>query len=88
MYGSNTWHTGQVVKKTEASDEYQFVITFPVNLGVGSYSIVTALHDKDTHLTTNYEWQDMALMFNVINFDKTLFSGCNWLNANIKVEKL
>ena len=78
MYGTNTWHTGQVIQKARQGDEYLFVLSFPANLGVGSYSVQTALVDRDTHLTANYEWQDMALVFNVINIDKTHFAGCLW----------
>jgi lipopolysaccharide transport system ATP-binding protein len=88
MYGTNTWHTEQVINHPKAGDVYQIVVTFPANFGVGSYSIVTALHDKDTHLTTNYEWQDLALVFNVINIDKTQFTGCNWLEPRVVVEEL
>jgi lipopolysaccharide transport system ATP-binding protein len=88
MYGTNTWHTGQVIHKPQPGDEYLFVITFPVNLGVGSYSVQTALVDRDTHLTANYEWRDMALVFNVINIDKTQFAGCLWNEPRIAIETL
>src|SRR5687767_14303833 len=54
MYGTNTWHTGQVIHTPRPGDEYRFVIAFPANLGIGSYSIQTALVDRDTHLTANY----------------------------------
>ena len=88
MYGTNTWHTGQVIHKPEPGDEYLFVIAFPANLGVGSYSIQTALVDRDTHLTANYEWRDMALVFNVINIDKMQFAGCLWNEPRIAIETL
>jgi len=87
MYGTNTWHTEQVIKNTHAGDEYEFVIAFQVNLGMGSYSILTALVDRDTHLTANYEWNDMALLFNVINMDKTIFVGCLWNEPRITIGK-
>jgi len=88
MYGTNTWHTGQVIHNPRPGDEYRFVIAFPANLGIGSYSIQTALVDRDTHLTANYEWRDMALVFNVINIDKAQFVGCHWNEPNIKIESL
>jgi lipopolysaccharide transport system ATP-binding protein len=88
MYGTNTWHTGQVVHNPQPGDEYQFVIAFPANLGIGSYSVQTALVDRDTHLTANYEWRDMALVFNVVNVDKTHFMGCLWNEPQIKIESL
>ena len=88
MYGTNTWHTGQVIHKPQPGDEYLFVIAFPANFGVGSYSVQTALVDRDTHLTANYEWRDMALVFNVINIDKNQFAGCLWNEPHITIENL
>ncbi|MET0103017.1 MAG: ABC transporter ATP-binding protein [Sedimenticola sp.] len=86
MYGTNTWHTEQIIHSPHPGNEYVFTISFPVNLGVGSYSIQTALVDRDTHLNANYEWRDMALIFNVINIDKTHFEGCLWNEPIIKIE--
>ena len=88
MYGTNTWHTEQVINQPKSGIEYIFKIAFPVNLGIGSYSIQTALVDRDTHLTANYEWVDLALVFNVINIDKTQFAGCLWNEPNISIEEI
>ncbi|OOE95375.1 ABC transporter ATP-binding protein [Salinivibrio sp. IB643] len=88
MYGTNTWHTKQVINHPELGASYEFHITFPVNLGPGTYSIQTALVDSDNHLTNNYEWKDLAAVFTVVNIDKTEFVGCNWNEPKIKVELL
>lgn len=88
IYGTNTWHTKQIIKQAQAGEEYIFSIGFPANLGVGSYSIQTALTDSDTHLTNNYEWRDMSLVFNVINVDKVYFVGCLWNEPVIGIERL
>lgn len=87
MYGINTWHTEQVIQKPKVGEEYLFVIAFPANFGVGSYSVQTALVDRDTHLTANYEWRDRAVVFSVINIDKTHFAGCMWSEPKITIEK-
>lgn len=87
MYGTNTWHTGQTIEHPKAGEVYEFCVAFPANLGVGSYSVQTALTDRDTHLTANYEWRDLALVFNVINADKTTFTGCQWIEPVIDVRK-
>ncbi|KJR46141.1 Methionine ABC transporter ATP-binding protein [Desulfosporosinus sp. I2] len=87
MYGTNTWHTKQVINNPRAGSEYEFVIAFRANLGVGSYSVQTALVDRDTHLTANYEWRDLALVFNVVNIDKTHFAGCLWNEPRITIEE-
>jgi len=88
MYGTNTWHTEQIINHPRSGDEYLFRIKFPANFGIGSYSVQTALVDRDTHLTANYEWRDLALVFNVINIDKTHFTGCLWNEPKISIEEL
>lgn len=88
MYGTNSWHTKQVIHNAYAGDEYLFNIFFPAHFGVGSYSIQTALVDRDTHLTSNYEWRDLALVFQVVNSDKTYFMGCLWNEPRIQIEKI
>lgn len=87
MYGTNTWHTKQVIDHPVIGSVYEFILSFPANLGPGSYSIQTALVDRDTHLTANYQWKDLALTFNVINIDKIHFAGCSWNEPHIKVKK-
>ena len=88
MYGTNTWHTGQVIQATKAGESYAFSISFPANFGVGSYSIQTALVDRETHLTANYEWRDLAVVFSVVNVDKFVFVGSLWNEPVIKIERL
>lgn len=88
MYGTNTWHTEQVIHKPMPGSEYLVTLAFPANFGVGSYSVQTALVDRDTHLTANYEWRDMALLFNVININKKHFAGCMWNEPNISIRSL
>jgi lipopolysaccharide transport system ATP-binding protein len=88
MYGTNTWHTGQVLHRPARGGKYEFSVFFSAGLGPGSYSVVTALTDRDTHLTANYEWRDLALVFNVVNMDKTQFTGCVWMEPVIEVSAL
>lgn len=88
MYGTNTWHTEQLIKQAMVGNEYLFKIKFSTNFGVGGYSISIALHDKDTHVSCNYDWRDLALVFNVINFDKLEFNGCIWNESVIKIGKI
>lgn len=87
MYGTNTFHTDQVIFQPKVGESYQFVIAFSANLGEGNYSIQTALVDKDTHLSSNYEWRDLALVFNVINVNKKHFAGCLWSEPVISIEE-
>lgn len=87
MYGTNTWHTQQVITQPRSNDVIDFVFAFPANMGVGSYSVQTALVDSETHLSGNYEWRDLALVFDVANEKRVQFSGCCWIEPIVKVEK-
>ena len=87
VYGTNTWHTNQVIEAPKSGSSYCFLISFLANFGEGSYSISLALHDKDNHLSKSYHWIDLAAMFTIVNNDKIKFDGCNWIEQDIVVEK-
>ena len=88
MYGTNTWLTQQPLSAVKAGARYQFLIQFPVNLGEGSYSVQTALVDEGSHLGVNYEWKDLALVFKVVNMDKTPFEGLSWAEPVIGIREI
>jgi len=85
VFGTNTQHTSQVLENTQAGSRYLFNIRFPANLGEGTYSVQTALVSSETHLQNNYEWRDLALLFEVINRTKSTFTGHCWLAPEIEV---
>ena len=85
IYGTNTWHTRQALSDCKAGGSYVFMVSFLANFGVGSYSVQTALVDADTHLTANFEWCDMALVFEVANYNKVEFIGLSWNEPVIKI---
>lgn len=87
VFGTNTWHTGHPIEHPAAGEEYDLSIRMEGSLGVGSYSIVTALHDADTHLGRNYEWISMAAMFSIVNTMHPHYNGIAWLNPDIRVTK-
>ena len=85
IYGTNTHLKEQAITLVGAGAEYRFDIAFPANLGPGTYSIQTALVSDDTHLVNNFEWRDLALVFNVININKPQFAGCAWIDPVIEI---
>lgn len=52
------------------------------------YSIQLALVDRDTHMTANYDWRDLALAFNVINASKIHFAWCLWNEPKISISEI
>ena len=88
IYGTNTDLKKQVLTDVPSGAKVTFNIAFPANLGPGNYSIQTALASSDTHLVNNYEWRDLAMVFNVINADKPDFAGVAWIDPEIQIEML
>ncbi|RUW00529.1 MULTISPECIES: ABC transporter ATP-binding protein [unclassified Mesorhizobium] len=85
VWGTNTWHTRQVLRDVKAGDEIEFQLPFTCTLGQGSYSFSVALCSSDTHLENNYEWQDNALVFDVINAAHPFFIGTSALDARFVI---
>ena len=88
IFGTNTHLKQQVLTDVIAGSKFRFNIIFPMNLGPGSYSIQTALHSDATHLTNNYEWTDLAMLFNVVNMSKSHFVGSSWIDSTFNIVKL
>jgi lipopolysaccharide transport system ATP-binding protein len=53
----------------------------------GSYSVSPALVSSETHLINNYEWIDNLLVFDVINVERNIFIGTNWLDAQFSITR-
>jgi len=88
IYGTNTDLTKQVLENVQSKSKICFDITFLATLGVGTYSIQTALTSSDTHMVNNYEWRDLALIFNVINAKRPYFAGIAWIEPKISIINL
>ena len=84
VFGTNTHHLGCVLNNLKSGESPQYDFKFPANLGVGSFSVAVALHANETHLSANYEWRDLALVFNVINVAKDQFVGLTWMPTQVE----
>ncbi|GGD34173.1 ABC transporter ATP-binding protein [Pseudoxanthomonas indica] len=87
VWGTNTWHTRQVLTDLRAGDRVSFVLPFRCTFGPGSYSVSPALVSSDTHLENNYEWTDNMLVFDVLNLDQSVFIGTNWIDAEFSISR-
>ncbi len=85
VYGTNTAHREQIVTGLTPGQRLVYDFTFAANLGVGSYSVTIAAHQGRSHLQANYEWRDLALIFNVANCSHAEFIGCGWLEPEISI---
>jgi lipopolysaccharide transport system ATP-binding protein len=88
IWGTNTWHTKQVIENVMAGGKIIYELPFTCTLGPGSYSFSPALVNSDTHLDKNYEWQDNALVFDVVNAGQFAFIGSTWLDATFRIARV
>jgi lipopolysaccharide transport system ATP-binding protein len=87
VFGTNTFLTNQTLHDVKAGEFINYVWTFDANIGEGSYSISFSLHDQDSHLGTNYEWRDRAIIFTVVNTNKHRFVGSAWLPTTAECDR-
>jgi len=87
MYGTNTHFMERPLEKLVPGEQIEYQFQFPANLGPGNYSISTALTAEHNHLTENYEWRDLALVFTVINANRKEFVGCSWNEPTIQIHR-
>jgi lipopolysaccharide transport system ATP-binding protein len=85
IFGTNTHFLQQPLKHVESGQKFVYLFRFPMMLGEGTYSIATALHTSETHISKNYEWRDLALIFNVVNIEQSRFVGVTWLPPELEV---
>lgn len=85
MYGTNTQHLGCPQGALEPGVVIRQAFEFAANLGAGSYSVSVAAHGDDTHLAANYEWRDSVLVFEVVNQNRTPFTGSVYLEPKCSV---
>ncbi len=85
IFGTNTSFLTEPVKNAMANTKITYHFQFVANMGQGNYSITTALHSGQIHVSDNYEWRDLAYVFEVVNLKHQHFEGCNWLEPMVSV---
>ena len=88
IYGTNTHHLQQVVHHVAPGESIDFAFWFPARLGEGSYSVTTALTSTQDHHERNYEWRELAMVFEVVNRSQPPFAGSNWLDARLHIRRV
>lgn len=87
VYGINTNSFDQALMDVSEGREYIFQFSFAANIGVGTYSISTALVSTNDRFTNNYECRDLAHFFEVHNTDQKPFAGVAWLNPILEIRQ-
>ncbi|MDX8491575.1 ABC transporter ATP-binding protein [Mesorhizobium sp. VK22B] len=85
VWGTNTWHTGQVLSNIAAGDKVECRLRLACALGQGSYGLSVALHTGDVHIDNNYDWIENIEVFDVINSDRPFFVGTSRLEHAFEI---
>ena len=86
IFGTNTHHLNCKSTNLAAGQTFTYKFRFPANLGIGSYSVAVALHASETHIVENFEWVDLALVFNVVNIAEQTFVGLSWMPPTVEID--
>jgi lipopolysaccharide transport system ATP-binding protein len=67
VFGTNTFHCNAPQHDLAAGERLGVEFAFDaLRLGTGTFSLTTALHTKESHISANYDWWDRALVFQVV----------------------
>ncbi|TGQ32725.1 ABC transporter ATP-binding protein [Mesorhizobium sp. M00.F.Ca.ET.216.01.1.1] len=85
VWGTNTWHTDQVLSNLKAGDEVECRLRLTCALGQGSYGLSVALHTGDVHIDSNFDWIENVEVFDVINSGQPFFIGTSRLEHAFEI---
>ena len=67
VFGTNTHHLDSFCRALPAGTRTTVSFDIPdLALGVGSYNLTVALHTRDSHVASNYDWWDQSIVFQVV----------------------
>jgi lipopolysaccharide transport system ATP-binding protein len=80
IFGTNTFHCEAPRRDLTRGDRLCVEFRFDeLRLAPGSFSVTAALHAQDSHVGSNYDWWDRALVFEVIRGEGPMGVGvCNF----------
>ena len=85
IYGTNTHHLGIVLDPEPGLYRMSFV--FPLNLGIGHYSVTLALHKGQNHIEGCIHWVDDAASFEINSVDGSHFAGLCRLPTRFEMQR-
>jgi len=86
IFGTNSFHK-KVEINFEKEKSYICSFSMPLNIGIGKYSITTAVHSEDTHLENCSHWLDNACSFEIAGIKGDMFVGLCRLEPKIDIKR-
>jgi len=87
IFGTNSFYHNIDIN-FQKNREYICSFSMDLNIGVGKYSITTAIHSNETHLDDCSHWLDHATDFEVAGTKDNIFIGICRLEPNIEFRNL
>ena len=85
VFGTNSYHQDYAIPNLYEGTKIEVSFSFLINFGEGNYSISVALHRGENHTIQNFEWRDLAAIFDVRNSHHAKFVGVSWAPPTIEV---
>lgn len=85
VWGTNTYHTRQLIDAPIVGSKIASVMRFHCDLGPGSYAITFGAHRDDAHINQCYHRIENALIFDVVNADLPFFIGTSCLDGRFEL---
>jgi lipopolysaccharide transport system ATP-binding protein len=82
-FGINTHLLGVPPRALAQGEAFCAEFALPLNLGVGSYTLSTAVHVGATHIEGNYDWWDDVVNLQVIPGEEARFVGIAYLPTEV-----
>ena len=84
VFGTNTFHCNAPRSGLAAGDRLAVEYEFPaLELGIGSFSVTAALHTRESHVSSSYDWWDRALVFQVVQGEGPFSIGVTRLPVRV-----
>jgi lipopolysaccharide transport system ATP-binding protein len=87
VFGTNTFHLQRSPAHVAAGDALAIRFRLPLAVGSGSYSISVAAHTGSIHSTSNFDWWDRAVVFEVVPGAEPHFIGNAYLPVEVAIER-
>lgn len=83
VYGTNSFYLQHPLGPCRQGQRLRLAFEFQMQLGVGEYTVQTALTASEHHLERNYEWNAAILKLTVVHSGPGLFEGMAHLDARL-----
>lgn len=87
IFGETSEAHNIVLNDLKENEKISIAYNFNMTLGVGTYSIATALAGGKSHVEGNFEWKDLALLFHIVNLKKQEFIGSSWIETKSHIQR-